>query len=63
MLKLNWGKCQGGVWCGLMRVDLGGDAFAAGGVYVIWHGRSDPRRCTSARATRSGTDGALHHRA
>jgi len=31
VLKLNWGKCQGGVWCGLMRVDLGGGAFAAGG--------------------------------
>ncbi len=42
MPELSWGRCQGGAWCRLMRVDLGGAAFAAGGVYVIWHGGSDP---------------------
>ncbi len=43
VLELIWGKCQGGAWCGLMRVDVGGAALAVGGVYVIWHAGSDPK--------------------
>jgi hypothetical protein len=36
-LRVTWGKCVGGNWCQLNTVNLGGQAFDDGGVYLIWH--------------------------
>ena len=43
-MKLNWKKCKGDEWCPFFTVDLQHAAFtAAKGVYVIWHGGSNPK--------------------
>ncbi len=42
-LSVSWGKCTGGTWCPLETVNLAHDTFAAGGVYLIWHGGTKPR--------------------
>ncbi len=42
-MKLNWIKCEGGRWCPCLTVNLGNTHFTdLSGVYVIWHGGSDP---------------------
>ncbi len=43
MYQLNWNKCQGGVWCNLLNVNLEHAHFdGLVGVYVIWHGGDTP---------------------
>lgn len=43
-MQLNWNKCQGNVWCKLNAVNLNHEHFNnMNGVYVIWHGGTDPR--------------------
>lgn len=42
-LSVSWGKCTGGTWCSFEMVDLAHGAFDAGGVYLIWHGGTEPR--------------------
>lgn len=41
-LRVSWGKCTGDKWCSLNTVNLDHDAFGNGGLYIIWHGGSDP---------------------
>lgn len=41
MLQLSWIKCQGDVWCSLLKVNL--EKVTATGVYVIWHAGDNPR--------------------
>lgn len=44
MYRLNWTKCEGQVWCGFLKVNLAHLHFSdLEGVYVIWHGGSNPR--------------------
>lgn len=43
-MQLNWQKCKGDVWCGLLTVDLQHSHFDnREGVYIIWHGGQNPR--------------------
>ena len=43
-MQLNWNKCQGNVWCKLNAVNLNHEHFNnMDGVYVIWHGGTDPK--------------------
>ena len=40
---LDWIKCKGDVWCKLNTVNLDHEHFDnARGVYIIWHGGSQP---------------------
>lgn len=42
-MNLNWVKCMGDRWCPLLRVDLDHTHFNnLEGVYIIWHGGSEP---------------------
>ena len=44
MYRLNWTKCEGQVWCPFLTVNLAHLHFnGRGGVYVIWHGGTNPR--------------------
>ena len=44
MHQLNWTKCEGQVWCSLLTLNLAHLHFNnLEGVYVIWHGGSNPR--------------------
>ena len=41
---LEWGKCTGGQWCLLRSLNLEHAVFEnLQGLYIIWHGGSDPR--------------------
>ena len=40
-LQLEWGKCRPGVWCPFANVKL--EEIHSEGIYVIWHGGTDPR--------------------
>lgn len=40
-LSVSWRTCTGGRWCQLASVNLAHDAFAVGGVYLIWHGEDN----------------------
>ena len=43
-LSLEWGKCTRGQWCPLRSLNLQHSVFAGlQGVYIIWHGGSNPR--------------------
>jgi hypothetical protein len=42
-LRVSWGKCTGGNWCELNKVDLSAQTFDGGGVYIIWHGGAKPK--------------------
>jgi hypothetical protein len=42
-LRVTWGTCTTGNWCKLNTVNLGGEAFGNGGVYLIWHAGSPAR--------------------
>ena len=42
--KLKWIKCGGDSWCSFQRVNLDHPHFnGLSGVYIIWHGGSEPR--------------------
>lgn len=42
-MNLNWTKCSGQQWCGLLRVNLNSVHFnGLEGVYIIWHGAPNP---------------------
>ena len=42
--RLSWGRCEGGQWCNLFRLDLSHQYFqGVEGVYVIWSGGEHPR--------------------
>ncbi|PIZ01103.1 hypothetical protein COY61_00695 [bacterium (Candidatus Gribaldobacteria) CG_4_10_14_0_8_um_filter_33_9] len=41
---VNWGKCTGGHWCNLLRLNLNDNYFDnISGVYIIWHGGNSPK--------------------
>jgi len=41
---LKWEKCQGNTWCDFLRLNLNHPHFdGLEGVYIIWHGGSQPR--------------------
>lgn len=43
-MQLNWTRCEGQVWCPFITVNLAHQHFTGReGVYVIWHGGTDPR--------------------
>ena len=43
-MKLNWTKCQGGVWCKLNFVNLNHEHFNnKRGICIIWHGGTGPK--------------------
>ena len=43
-MTLVWNKCQGDAWCPFMTVNLAHSHFQGmEGVYVIWHGGTEPR--------------------
>ena len=43
-MNLNWNKCQGEVWCNFNAVNLDHSHFNnTEGVYVIWHGGTNPK--------------------
>ncbi len=39
-MQVQWIKCTGDEWCSLTRLNL--DTVSERGVYVIWHGGSNP---------------------
>ena len=42
-MRLDWTKCQGGVWCKLNFVNLDHEHFNnKRGIYIIWHGGAKP---------------------
>ena len=42
-LNVSWNKCEGDVWCDLLKVNLDQEHFNdMEGVYVIWHGGQNP---------------------
>ena len=41
MINLQWIKCTGDVWCGLMSLNLESIGDVSG-VYAIWHGGQNP---------------------
>jgi hypothetical protein len=42
-IELNWIKCEGNEWCDLLLVNLDHPHFNnLEGVYIIWHGGSNP---------------------
>lgn len=44
MHRLNWTKCEGQAWCPFLTVNLAHSHFnGLGGVYVIWHGGTNPK--------------------
>lgn len=36
MVRVDWYKCEGGVWCPLESLDLSQDSVQQRGVYIIW---------------------------
>lgn len=42
-LRVAWGKCTGGNWCGLNTLDLTSEALNGKGVYIVWRGGVPPR--------------------
>ncbi len=42
-LAVDWRKCQEHTWCQLNYVDLSHAWFNVDGVYVIWHGGTEPK--------------------
>jgi hypothetical protein len=42
-ISLNWGKCEGNVWCSFSSLNLAHPNFhGLEGVYIIWHGGPNP---------------------
>jgi len=42
-IQVQWSKCQGDEWCSFSSIDLDQPSFDnLEGVYVIWHGGSNP---------------------
>ena len=42
-ISLNWGKCEGNVWCSFLSLNLAHPNFhGLEGVYIIWHGGPNP---------------------
>lgn len=71
-MNLNWIKCEGNVWCSLLNLNLNHPHFEnLAGVYIIWHGGTQPatvyvgRGIISARLTQRREDGEIlkfsHH--
>jgi hypothetical protein len=42
-LRVAWGKSTSGTWCKLNTVNLAGQAFDNGGIYLIWHSGTPSR--------------------
>ena len=51
-MNLNWHKCQGEVWCNFNAVNLDHNHFNnTEGVYIIWHGGTNPKVVYVGRGT------------
>jgi hypothetical protein len=61
VFSVSWRKRTGGTWCPFETVDLLHDAFDADGMYLIWHGGTEPRVVYVGQASVLRHRLAAHH--